>query len=474
MAKIVWPRRNPLLQETKRAVTSIYIVMESCNGVDREVGAICDKFHLFAASSSSVLAEALNGVEAVKEEMERIILTAAAEQESPPRSGASLTTTQTLVLVKALQSAREAAARVAAEHRDLHSSVSKIGKVIDRNFIADYDSTSRADVFSSPDQQRMLNEVILQHFYRAGQLEIGESLAAEAGLADEHGKKAGKEPFMEMNRILEALGNRDLEPALEWANAHRAELNDRGTTAVSALIAMQQQNNNTSAAGEEDDDDMSANNLLPRSSALEFKLRRLKYIGMLSSGDRTGAIIYARRHFPAFVGSHEREVQSLMGAVMYANGDDPRSRLLSSPYGHLLDDSLWHDMCDLFVKDACALLGLGVESPLSVSVNAGCKTLPGLLNIKQVMQQRQVAGVWNSAKDELPIEIDLGSDCRFHSIFACPILRQQTTDSNPPMRLTCGHCISRDALNKLSSGHKLKCPYCPVEQNPNDARQITF
>ena len=63
---------------------------------------------------------------------------------------------------------------------------------------------------------------------------------------------------------------------------------------------------------------------------------------------------------------------------------------------------------------------------------------------------------------------------RYHSIFACPILRQQTSDANPPLKLTCGHCISRDALNKLSSnaGHKLKCPYCPVEQNPGDARQI--
>ena len=59
--------------------------------------------------------------------------------------------------------------------------------------------------------------------------------------------------------------------------------------------------------------------------------------------------------------------------------------------GHLLDDSLWHDMCDLFVKDACALLGLGVESPLSVSVNAGCKTLPGLLNIKQVKKKENNA-----------------------------------------------------------------------------------
>ena len=138
--------------------------MESCNGVDREVSVICDKFHLFAASSSSALAEALSNVGAVKEEMERMLLAAAAAAAAAagpesPSGGVSLTTTQTLVLVKALQSAREAAARVAAEHRDLHSSVSKVGKVIDRNFVADYDSTSRPDVFASPDQQRMLNEV---------------------------------------------------------------------------------------------------------------------------------------------------------------------------------------------------------------------------------------------------------------------------------------------------------------------------
>ena len=64
----------------------------------------------------------------------------------------------------------------------------------------------------------------------------------------------------------------------------------------------------------------------------------------------------------------------------------------------------------MFLRDACALLGQSMESPLTVAVNAGCVALPALLNIKQVMQQRQVA-VW-SAKDELPIEIDLGQDCR--------------------------------------------------------------
>jgi hypothetical protein len=106
------------------------------------------------------------------------------------------------------------------------------------------------------------------------------------------------------------------------------------------------------------------------------------------------------------------------------------------------------------------------------------------MNIKAVIEQRQCTGVW-SHKDELPvrpggrcgqktgagediwngkwnspfcwpsqIEIELGMKCWYHSVFACPILRQQTSDSNPPIKLICGHVISRDALNKLINGGK--------------------
>lgn len=52
------------------------------------------------------------------------------------------------------------------------------------------------------------------------------------------------------------------------------------------------------------------------------------------------------------------------------------------------------------------------------------------------------------------IEIDLGKQGRYHSVFACPILRQQSTENNPPMKLVCGHVISRDALNKLTNANK--------------------
>lgn len=74
----------------------------------------------------------------------------------------------------------------------------------------------------------------------------------------------------------------------------------------------------------------------------------------------------------------------------------------NSPYADLFDDSLWIETGDLLAKDACALLGLPKCSPLEVSVSVGCFALPTLLQIRQVMQQRQVQGVW-SAKEELPV-----------------------------------------------------------------------
>lgn len=57
---------------------------------------------------------------------------------------------------------------------------------------------------------------------------------------------------------------------------------------------------------------------------------------------------------------------------------------------------------------------------------------------------------------KISCQVELGEEGGgYHSVFACPILRQQASEQNPPMRLLCGHVISRDALNKLAMGVKL-------------------
>ncbi|XP_046772389.1 E3 ubiquitin-protein transferase RMND5A isoform X3 [Gallus gallus] len=339
-----------------------------------------------------------------------------------------LSGTISLVMTQCCKRIKDTVQKLASDHKDIHSSVSRVGKAIDKNFDSDISSVG-IDGCWQADSQRILNEVMVEHFFRQGMLDVAEELCQESGLSIDQSQK---EPFVELNRILEALKVRVLRPALEWAVSNREML-------------------------------------MAQNSSLEFKLHRLYFISLLMGGtaNQREALQYAK-NFQPFALNHQKDIQVLMGSLVYL-----RQGIENSPYVHLLDANQWADICDIFTRDACALLGLSVESPLSVSFSAGCVALPALINIKAVIEQRQCTGVWNQ-KDELPIEVDLGKKCWYHSIFACPILRQQTTDNNPPMKLVCGHIISRDALNKMFNGSKLKCPYCPMEQSPGDAKQIFF
>ncbi|KAK2713081.1 E3 ubiquitin-protein ligase RMND5A-like isoform X2 [Artemia franciscana] len=391
--------------------------MESINAVDKELDRVLGKFTALKNHGLRTVGDLETQLLSLKNEL----------QSAPPES--KLTFGQISILSQVMTKVKEATSRIATEHRELHGTVSKVGKSIDKNFVPDYDSVVSDKEFRTDEKMKILDKVICNHFFRSGQVEVGEELAKEAGLAFD---VKSKEPFQEINQILEHLKGGNVQSALAWCDRHKDKLHEMG-------------------------------------SSLEFKLHRLCFISLIQEGPsrQKDALTYARIYLPKFAGTHQKEFQSLMATLLYvSHGMD------QSPYRHLLDPFLWADVSETFMRDACTLLGLSIDSPLAVCVNAGCVTLPALLSIKQVMMQRQVQGMWTS-KDELPIEVDLGTKCRFHSIFACPILRQQSTESNPPTRLVCGHAISKDALARLSNS-RFKCPYCPMEQNPADARQIYF
>ena len=357
--------------------------MDSCQGVEREVNKVQDKFHTLGEINHHSLEEALQLVRVAKEELregmqlkkvtrsqrvgQTLCVFFSATVSNPENPNAlMINPAQTFMLVQALQKVKETAAKVGADHRDLHSSISRVGKTIDRNFVADYDSTSRDDVFSSSEQQALLNKVILQHFCRQGLLDISDVLIREANFPLEEDPRLSKAAFQQLNEIQEAFQRRDIGPALDWAIKHREELNHRGAAATTTLTITSAANGRPTVA---------------QKSSLEMKLHKLRFIELLSkSENKMDAVNYARTHFPQFVEGHEREIQALMGALMFSG-----PRLESSPYSHLLDDALWHETSEMFVKDACALMGLSIESPLSVVVNAGCAALPALLNIKQVL-----------------------------------------------------------------------------------------
>lgn len=68
--------------------------------------------------------------------------------------------------------------------------------------------------------------------------------------------------------------------------------------------------------------------------------------------------------------------------------------------------------------------------------------------------------------EQLPVELELGREYYFHSIFSCPVSKDQSTRDNPPMMLPCGHVLNRESIEsicKKDAVRLFKCPYCPHE-----------
>lgn len=247
--------------------------------------------------------------------------------------------------------------------------------------------------------------------------------------------------FAEMYHILDALRNQhNLGPAIDWARQHSMELESRG-------------------------------------SNLEFELARLKFVELYTTpgtstnhedDDLAGplqALQYARDNFPAFSTRYTLSTASLLGSLAFAPA------LATSPYTTLFHDQTTYDAVSAsFTSEFCGLLGLSSLSPLYLTATAGSIALPILEKVERVMAASR--GQWTSV-NELPVETPLPPGYMFHSIFVCPVSKEQATDANPPMMMPCGHVIAKESLEAHSKGKgRVKCPYCPGESRPGDSRRV--
>lgn len=395
--------------------------MDAIKNVENEVDKVLRLFTTCRDSCNSKIDQLIEIVEKARQDINFI----ASDNQ------VDLDSHQTTIVQNVCDTIQKSLAQVTNSHRELHVPVSKIGKSIDKNFNGDFACASDTSLFRSPENNRLLNHAIVHHFLRHGMVGIAEELIREANLSINHSELV---KFDEVDAILTSLRRKDISLALKWAIKNRKQLREL-------------------------------------SSPLEFKIHRINIIDLYRQGiDKQHEIIqYARENLQHLDPSFDLDIQHLMGGIIYL-----KTGIEHSPYKSFLDPINYNEIEDIFVSNACALLDLSIRSPISIAVDAGCIALPALLNINQILFNQGVQNVWQ-LRDELPVEIDLGRRLQFHSTFSCPILKQQSTESNPPMKLLCGHVISRDALHKLiSNASKLKCPYCPAEQVVSDAIQIHF
>lgn len=179
--------------------------------------------------------------------------------------------------------------------------------------------------------------------------DVAECLANEAQISK---NEISEEPFAIFYSIYEEILRKNLRPAIEWVT-------------------------------------MNSEDLKNKNSSIEFKLHRLAFLQIIINGGisaQNDAVAYARNHLSKFINEtytetnkYLKEFQSLMGCLLFL-----KVGIENSPYKHFLREEMWIEVADVFLKDACNLLGINKDSSLHVIVNAGCQAMPALLNLKQL------------------------------------------------------------------------------------------
>ncbi|XP_018811395.1 protein RMD5 homolog [Juglans regia] len=306
--------------------------------------------------------------------------------------------------------------------KELNIALSKYAKVIEKSFNPDIAKAYRNIEFDV----HTVNQIIAIHFYRQGFFDIGDCFISEA--RELESAASIKSSFLEMFQILEAMKHWNLEPALNWAANNSDKLKQNG-------------------------------------SDLVLRLHSMQFLEILKKGSRNEALKYARNHLTPFSSDHMAELQKLMACLLFTG------RLDSSPYSALISPTNWEKLAEELSKQFCNILGYSFESPLSVTIAAGVQGLPPLLKFMNVMAGKKQE--WQTMK-QLPVPVELDKEFQFHSVFVCPVSKEQSTDDNPPMLMPCGHVLCKQSIMKMSknSTKSFKCPYCPSDVEATKCRQL--
>jgi len=225
------------------------------------------------------------------------------------------------------------------KHKDLHGSISKIGKTIDKCFQSDFGNVPIFELFDKPEKLKLVYMIICEDLYRQGRMSIAQTLIEETNLNDDDLFNVEKIFLEEINMILENLREKNLFPALDWCKQKRNELDKSG-------------------------------------SLLEFHLHKMRFVQLLQIGNFDQAKNYMSnlRQYSILNGQCEQAVNELMGALVFAQRD-----LNKSPYKHLLEPHLWLQLSELFMQQAFQQIGLAQDSPLYVIMKIGFQALPALM-----------------------------------------------------------------------------------------------
>lgn len=395
------------------------------------------------------------------------------------------------------------------KHKEYYNALSKLGKALDKKFVIPIDGVADANLFQNEDAQRALNRVIRDHLERSGEWEVARMFEQEAKL-NKMDSFLPSGTFQMLHNITTEIKRGELSQAIAWATqesdflaARRSPLEFNLHRSRFIRIALGIERWSPSSGGYETEGDEGSDKFVdshehqqdaimdPDGENMDEDEEHHSAQTHVPMYDADGelheipstyaALRYGQQYLVSKPGARLEEIQKLFTFLLFLH--DIREALpmelllarIPEPYHIFLneDEMHGHSLAPLFQREFTARQGVAREAPLKVAVEVGASgALNIIIKVRTLMKEK--GNEWSQA-DELPVEIPLPAHLRFHSIFACPVSKEQGTEENPPMMMQCGHVVCQESLTRLGKGTgRVKCPYCPIESTVSQADRVYF
>ncbi|GAB2276686.1 hypothetical protein Dimus_011402 [Dionaea muscipula] len=282
----------------------------------------------------------------------------------------------------------------------------------------DHLESADADDMSEWNNTR-LKRILVDYMLRMSYYESAIKLSETGNLQD----FVDIEVFHEAKRVIEALHNKEVAPALAWCSENKSRLKKS-------------------------------------KSKFEFQLRLQEFIELVRGENNLRAITYARKYLAPWGATHMKELQRVVATLAF------KSNTECAIYKVLFEANQWDYLVEQFKQEFCRLYGMTLEPLLNIYLQAGLSALKTPFCYEEDCPKDDPLSQESFRRLASPLPFSK----QHHSKLVCYITKELMDTENPPMVLPNGYVYSSKALEEMADKNngKITCPRTGLVCNYSD------
>ncbi|KAI3751412.1 hypothetical protein L2E82_22498 [Cichorium intybus] len=285
----------------------------------------------------------------------------------------------------------------------------------------DHLESAGADNISEWNNTR-LKRILVDYMLRMSYYNTATKLAETSNIQD----LVDIEIFYEAKKVIDALRNKEVAPALAWCADNKSRLKKS-------------------------------------KSKFEFQLRLQEFVELVRSENNVGAVMYARKHLAPWAATYMKELQKVFATLAFTSNTGCET------YKVLFEPKQWDYLMEQFKQEFCRLYGMTLEPLLNIYLQAGLSALKTPFCYEENCTKEDPLSQESFRKLASPLPFSK----QHHSKLVCFITKELMDTENPPLVLPNGYVYSFKALDEMANSNngRITCPRTQEVFNYTEVRK---